>query len=124
MNRQLVRRVSLWLIAMLVFAQASVAMAACTMERGTMMQTLQTIDSCGCETHLKTDGPQYASRCVAHCTADLQLAGLAPTLVRAPAEAPVLLVPRGEQRSAVRAGLEAPPSGAVPLRILLHSFLI
>jgi hypothetical protein len=60
---------------------------------------------------------------VAHCTSDLRAAGFAPALVRAPADAPVLLLTRvADDRG--RAELGAPPPEAVPSRILLHSFLI
>jgi hypothetical protein len=124
MNLRLIRRVSLCLIAVLAFAQASVVAAACTMERGSMAPMLQMADGCDCETQVKTDAPQYANRCVAHCTADLQLSGLTAMLVRAPADAPVLLVPRIEPRFSGGAGFEAPLPAAVPRRILLHSFLI
>jgi hypothetical protein len=112
-------------MALLAFAQASVALAACSMDRGGMAQMVTVGDGCGdCNAEVKTYVPQYANRCVAHCTADLQLNGLALALVRGPADAPVLLVPRVEPRFLGGAGLEAPPPGAVPPRILLHSFLI
>lgn len=124
MNLRLIRRVSIWLIAMLAFAQASVALAACSMERGSLAPMLEMVDGCGCETQVKTDGPQYANRCVAHCTADLQLTGVATALVRSPAEAPVLLLPHFDRSPAPNTGLELPPPGTVPPRILLHSFLI
>lgn len=124
MNLRLIRRMSLWLIAMLAFAQASVAIAACSMERGSLAPMLEMADGCDCETQVKADAPQYANRCVAHCTADLQLAGVATALVRSPADAPVLLVPRFDRSPAPRTGLESPPPGTAPPRILLHSFLI
>ena len=125
MNLRLIRRVSIWLIAVLAFAQASVAMAACSMERGSLAPMLEMAEGCGCEgPQVKTDGPQYANRCVAHCTADLQLAGVAAALVRSPADVPVLVVPRIDPGAVPRTGLESPPPGTVPPRILLHSFLI
>jgi hypothetical protein len=125
MNLRLIRRVSIWLIAMLAFAQASVAIASCSMERGSLAPMLEMGEGCGCEApQVKTDAPQYANRCVAHCTADLQLAGLATALVRSPADAPVLVVPRVELGAVPRTGLESPPPGTVPSRILFHSFLI
>jgi hypothetical protein len=61
--------------------------------------------------------------CVAHCTFDLQLAGLPLVLVRHPVELPVLLVAVAEVRPNPTAP-PAPPPLAVPRRILLHSFLI
>jgi hypothetical protein len=124
MNLRLLRRVSIWLIAMLAFAQASIAIAACSMERGSLAPMLEMADGCGCETHVKPDAPQYANRCVAHCTADLQLSGGTAALVRSPADAPVLFVQSFDRSPVLRTGLEAPPPGTVPPRILLHSFLI
>jgi len=125
MNLRLIRRVSIWLIAVLAFAQASVAIAACSMERGSLAPMLEMAEGCDCEApQVKTDAPQYANRCVAHCTADLQLSGGAAALVRSPAEAPVLLLPRFDRSPAPNTGLESPPRGTVPPRILLHSFLI
>lgn len=78
----------------------------------------------GCSTDARKYSPQDPNRCVAHCTSDLQLSGLAAAIARAPADAPVLLLPRAGLRVPGGAGLEAPPPGAVPSRILLHSFLI
>ncbi|SRR5712692_2929190 len=124
MNRSLLRRVSLWLIAVLAFAQASVATAACKMDRGSLTPMLAVAHDCGCETQVKPYFPQYANRCIAHCTADLQLSKLPAALVQALADAPVLLLPRVERRVPGSAGLDAPPPGAAPPRILLHSFLI
>jgi hypothetical protein len=124
MNHRFTRRISIWLIAVLVFAQASVAVAACTMERGSLAPMLEMVDGCECETQLKPDAPQYANRCVAHCTADLQLSGSTTALVRSPAYLPVLLLPPFERLASPRTGLQAPPPGSVPHRILLHSFLI
>jgi hypothetical protein len=108
MKLRLIRRVSIWLIAMLAFAQASVAIAACSMERGSLAPMLEMADGCGCETQVKTDAPQYANRCVAHCTADLQLAGLAAALVRSPADAPVLIVESFDRSPVLCTGLDAP----------------
>lgn len=90
-----------------------------------MAQMLMVGDGCGCDAdEVKASAPQHANRCIAHCTADLQLPGLAAALVRGPADAPVLVVPRVEPRFLSGAGFEVPRSPAVPSRILLHSFLI
>ena len=107
---------SIWLIAMLAFAQASVALASCSMERGSLAPMLEMVEGCGCETQVKLDGAQYTNRCLAHCTADLQLAGVTTALVRSPADAPVLLVQRFYRSPAPRTGLESPPPGSVPPR--------
>lgn len=124
MNRRFTRRVAIWLIALLAFAQASVAIAACTMDRGSLAPMLEMGEGCGdCRTEIKPDAPQYANRCVAHCTADLQLSGSHAALAVHPADGPVLVLPRlalpGAPPPVDRV---APP--AVPVRILLHSFLI
>jgi hypothetical protein len=60
---------------------------------------------------------------LAHCTSDLQLAGLSVALVRSPAAAPVLVVEAAGRTPDAIASYEPPPGGP-PRRILLHSFLI
>lgn len=125
MNLRIIRRVSIWLIATLAFAQASVAIAACSMDRGSLAPMLEMAGDCGdCETLVKPDAPQYANRCVAHCTSDLQLSGSLAALAAHPADVPVLVLPRAEVDRVPRAFGEASPPGVVPVRILLHSFLI
>jgi hypothetical protein len=125
MNLRVIRRVSIWLIAMLAFAQASVAIAACTMDRGSLAPMLEMTGDCGdCKTQVKPDAPQYANRCVAHCTSDLQLSGSLAALAVHPAAVAVLVLPRVEAYRLPRAVAELSPPGAVPVRILLHSFLI
>jgi hypothetical protein len=125
MNLRLVRRISIWLIAILAFAQASIAIAACSMERGSMAPMLEMSQDCGdCKTEVKLDAPQYANRCVAHCTSDLQLSGSLAALAVHPADVPVLILPRAEVYPVPRAVDEPSPPGGVPVRILLHSFLI
>ena len=121
------RWVAMLLLAAIGFAQASVSYAACTMERGTMAAVIapEPAEPCGdCGMSMTHFGPQYANRCVAHCTADLQLAGLAPAIVRSPAHTPVLLLPRAEAAPFADTGLDVPPPGTPPPRILLHSFLV
>jgi hypothetical protein len=131
MNRRLIRRLALALIAVLAFAQASVVLAACTMDRGEMGPMMaHTSDSgaadedCCAPAAVHSPEAQVANSCFAHCTADLQLAGFPVALVQVPAATPVLLLPQPERRSPGRAVLEAPPPPTVTSRILLHSFLI
>lgn len=114
MNLRLIRRVSISLVATLMFAQASVALAACSMERGSLAPTLEASSDCG----------DRANRCIAHCTADLQLSGSLAALLVHPADVPVLLLARAEVDRVQRAADPVSPPGAVPVRILLHSFLI
>jgi hypothetical protein len=131
MSRRLLRRFALALIAFFAFAQASVALAACAMDRGEMgAMAAQAYESgaadegCCAQPSLKFPEAQVANNCFAHCTADLQLAGFPVALVQVPAATPVLLLPQPERRSPGRAVLEAPPPPTVTSRILLHSFLI
>lgn len=125
MSRRSFRRIAITLIAFMAFAQASVALAGCPMERGGLSAMLQTGEPCGgCETEFKPYFPEFANRCVAHCTADLQNAGPAVALVRSPGEPPLLVVFPALAPASLDRGLEAPPPGAPPRRILLHSFLI
>jgi len=121
------RRVALLTIGLLVFAQGSVAFAACSMERGAAAPAMamapdEPCADCGAAT--SGAAPKYPNLCAAHCTSDLQLASAAASIVRGPADPPVLRVARPELGPAPHTGLHAPPPGAPPRRILLHSFLI
>lgn len=120
MNRRFIRRLALALIAFLAFAQASVALAACTMERGTMAQMATLDDACCGVPEVKPTA--LTSGCVVHCTADLQLSGLSLDLARVPAAVPVFVVQDRAFGPAPPATPEAPRT--IPPRILLHSFQI
>jgi hypothetical protein len=122
MARILKRRVALLLIGLLVFAQGAVAFAACSMERGMIAHIAMAADEHCANCPSPAPQAQNGSLCVAHCTSDLQLAGLTVSLVRSPAQLPALVVNR--PTALLPTGLDAPPSGAPPRRILLHSFLI
>jgi hypothetical protein len=125
MNHRRIRRISILLVAMLAFAQASVALAACSMDRGSLAPMLEMPEGCGdCETEFKLHAPQYANRCIAHCTSDLQLSGAFAALAAHPARAPVLVLPRASPPGVPKALAQASPPAAAPVRILLHSFLI
>lgn len=122
--RKLLRRIALLLIAALCLGQASLALAACSMERGGLAATWASADEpcggCG----LPAEGAASANACVAHCTSDLQLTGVAPVLARSAADAPVLVLDHPALRLHLHHGLAAAPPGTPPRRILLHSFLI
>lgn len=121
------RVIAMFLLAAIAFAQASVSFASCPMDRGTLAQVMapDPAEPCqDCATSMGYSGPQYANRCVAHCTADLQMAGLPVAILRAPADVPVLMTPEADLRLSAPTGLEMPPAGTPPPRILLHSFLI
>jgi len=114
-------------LALLAFAQGSVAFSGCSMDRGTVGR-ITAVDNdksaADCETPMTETSPQNANLCVLHCTWDLQVAGVAVALLRSPADLPILTVALPHAAPAPRTGLHAPPSGAPPRRILLHSFLI
>ena len=123
---RLKRRVAMLTLALLAFAQASVAFSGCLMDRGAMgpvMAADNDESAAGCETPITTT-PSSANLCALHCTWDLQVAGVAVALLRSPADLPILTVALPHAVPAPRTGLHAPPLGAPPHRILLHSFLI
>ena len=124
MSRRLIRRIAFCLIALLGFAQGTVALAACVMERGAPMQMDSAGDATCCDEDGGTVGSMPSNACVAHCTADLQIPSVQVVLVRAPANAPILLVARLRQDALIHAVVEVPPPHGIPPRILLHSFLV
>lgn len=126
MKRRLSRRIAIALMGLLIFAQASVTLADCPMDRGMLSLTLGGGEEnpCGdCGASLSAFGSLYANRCVSHCTADLQLTGLPVALVPHSMYAPVFIVEPPVADFGL-AALQAPPPGGVPRRILLHSYLI
>ena len=119
MNRRLVRRLAVALIALLAFAQASVAFGGCFMDRADMAQMAGDSDCCGTTPQFEPLA-QLKNDCLAHCTADLQLSGEPAALVRIPADVLVFVLPH---RSAPYFAAPPPPP-LIPPRILLHSYLI
>jgi hypothetical protein len=110
----------------LAFAQASVSLAACSMERGSVGQVIAAEASapCDCGTMATEFGPLYANRCLAHCTFDLQLSSVPVAMADIGTCSHTLLVPQARSAVARATGLLAPPAGVPPPRILLHSFLV
>ena len=126
MTRNCKRCLAIFVLALVAFAQASLAFSACQLDRKSLARAM---DSAGavaheCELPVATDWTKYPNRCFAHCTADLQTVGDAVALVRNPANAPVLALVRLERLPFPRTGLEASPPGAPPPRILFQQFLI
>ncbi|TAK88019.1 MAG: hypothetical protein EPO20_00870 [Betaproteobacteria bacterium] len=120
-SRRLRRAIALMMLAALAFAQATIALAACQSERGSLLPLIESSDDdCPCA-HAPD---QLAPRCIAHCTSDLQLAGAATVIARAPADAPVLFVAPTQPKYASSEWQEARPPGGLPARILFQSFLI
>jgi hypothetical protein len=131
MNRHLIRRLALALIAVLAFAQASVVLAACTMDRGEMGPMMAHTshsgaadEDCCAPAAVHSPEAQVANGCFMHCTADLQITGFPVVLAQVPTATPVRFLPQLERSYPGRALLEAPPPPTVTSRILLHSFLI
>ena len=122
MNARAIRRIALALIALLVYAQGSVALAACTMDRGEMAQAAAGHDCC--DSTGGQSGPQLGNVCLAHCTANLQVFELPVALVRAPADTSVLTLPVAGADLPDPRGDAASPTLAVPPRILFQTFLI
>lgn len=107
------------MLAALTFAQASIALAACDRDRAKLSQ-----QSAGEDCPCVEATTQFTNRCLAHCTADLQLAGAATVIAKAPADVPVLFVALTEQRQDAREWRPAYPPGGLPARIIFQSFLI
>ena len=125
MNRALKRWVASVLLAALAFTQASVSFAACPLERGHLGAVMTSkAEPCGDDLSVAGFESLYANRCVAHCTSDLQLAGDAVAMTRSPGDAPVLVLPPAPIARLPRLFTADSPPGEVPIRILLHSFLI
>ena len=114
------------LLAMLAFAQAQVAFAACQMDRGAMAQAMAADDPCtDCGTPIKAEAHEVmTSACLTHCTSDLQVTSARvaePVLLTS---APVLVLPHLPPPQAFPPDINASPPRTVPARVLLHSYLI
>lgn len=123
MKRSLLRRTALLLTAFLLFAQGSIALAACAMDRGAMAPAMEMPADAQCDCGEMQLNSSPSANCVAHCTADLQVAGGAAVFVGAPL-VPALHVVAFPDSTIRIAVAKAPPPRSVPSRILLHSFLI
>jgi hypothetical protein len=122
MNVHTIRRVAVALIALLVYVQGSVALAACKLDRGAM--ALAAAGHECCDTTDAESEPQLGNVCLAHCTANLQVFELPMALVRAPADAAVLIAPVAGADSPDPRARAASSTPVVPPRILFQSFLI
>jgi hypothetical protein len=128
MTRRTRRWLSIAVLAMLAFSQASIVLAACAMERAGLAEVLAepTAHDC-CDQSAAPHGgdvmPMSANACLTHSTSDLQVTGSLVPIAVAASDVPVLFLPPHEATSTVPR-LGAPPRAIVPPRILLHSFLI
>jgi hypothetical protein len=126
MPTRLKRRIALFLLAVLAFAQVNVALASCAMDNGMTASAMAGTadDPCkGCDTPLSQPNDQISSVCATHCATTDQPTAV-PAAITLPAiQRSILVLPRlvFDTRPT---GLDGPPSGAPPRRILLHSFLI
>lgn len=118
------RCLSMLLLAVLGFSQASVALAACMMDRGELAQMFAAQSHACCDGAVAQAMPAVANICLSHSTADLQALGTPASEDYEPAELAVWIAPPRDARWAIAVRLAAPPFNAVPPRILLHSFLI
>lgn len=128
MSRRSLRRVALVLIALLGFVQVSIALAACTMDRGALARVDDHSAAMECglpeQEQSTARGSMDGNLCLAHCTADLQSTGLSAPTVLAVSQTPFFLVPRSESPAEPLMPVLVPPPGMPPPRILLHSYLI
>src|SRR4051812_23684229 len=70
----------------------------------------------GCATKKPQDEWLDGNRCLAHCTADFQIAASAMALVKAPGDGAIRVLPRVDSRQR-HAGLDGPPAGTPSSRI-------
>lgn len=127
MRLRATRWITRLLLGVMVFAQASLALADCPVNRGDLAHLFVTETAVVCESNMVSmseSGPQNANLCVAHCTADLQIQAMPVAIVRAASQAPVLLLPDPARAVFRQTGLESPAPGTPPPRILQHSYLI
>ena len=126
MSRALKRWLSVLLLGMLAFSQATLVLAACGVDRAGLVQALagDMHECCDTERPATNLVPLSANSCLGEGTADLQASGTSIPAVAAPPALAVLFVPQPHGGPPPSALLRAPPASAVPSRILLHSFLI
>ena len=124
LTRSLRRFTAVLLLAARALAQSSVALAACDMDRQAMAQAMAE-GAMDCDCGSGEAGPQesVSNRCMAHCTAELQIAATVVAIVGAPARAEALVPPQRDPPTAA-ANPGSPPRVGIPMRILLHAFLV
>ncbi|MEO8144518.1 MAG: hypothetical protein ABI654_09920 [Betaproteobacteria bacterium] len=121
------RWIAMLLLAGMGFAQASLAYAFCEMDRRELAQamTAESGHDCACESDVAGQLAFSTNRCVAHCTADLQITtAFAGAFAAVPPAVAVLLLSRRDFPAIVLRSAEIPRPPGVPIRVLLHSFLI
>lgn len=123
MTARLIRRIAIALLALYAFGQASVALAACGMDREAMARAMAMPAGEPCGGCAPAERDSVGAVCVAHCTADLQTVSTTPGDAAPPS---AIVVPLKAVPPVFRSALllACPPPGAPPRRILLHSFQI
>ena len=124
LNRTLRTWIAALLLGALGFAHASVSMAGCSMERGSIgvAPAAESSEPCECDNGTEI-APLWTNLCFAHCTSDLQLFGSVAVAVNNAVHVSSLVAPRATQPPHWRR-LMVPPAASVPKRIQLHSFLV
>jgi|SRR3954470_23461612 len=128
MNRRTRRWMSMLLLAMLAFSQATSVLAACAMQRSQLAVMIGAPGHECCD-EANSGGevmPLSANACFSHATADLQVLGSSLWVISAPCRSGAI-VPAAYSSAARSAAihlLATPPPKLIPSRILLHSFLI
>lgn len=124
-NRKTRRWLSVLLLAVLAFAQANVALAACQIDRAEMGAAAAAPMDGGCDCRMAADGAApLDNACVVHCTADLQVFGYAVALVREARDVLVFVLRLPLAAPVAARSSDQSPPGSPPARIMLHSFLI
>lgn len=123
MSPRLLRNIALAVLALYAFAQASVALAACEMDRSAMAQAMAMPAGDTCEDCVEVATDALTATCLAHCTADLKRTFSDPVSIPDATCAPLPPLPK----TRVGTGppfLAEPLAAGVPRRILLHSFQV
>lgn len=123
--RRWLRRTAAVVVGTLAFGQVSLAAAACEMDRRALAQI--TVAGAGhraeCEEHAAGVAPLSTNRCMSHCTADLQIHSAAGAAICGHAGA-CALPPAPRVPPDAAADRHFPPRVAIPIRILLHAYLV
>jgi hypothetical protein len=123
MTLRLIRRIAIVLLAFYAVGQASVALAACGMDRGVMAQSMAMPGGDACDDCVKVASDAVTVTCIAHCTADLQLAASEPVSIPDAVYAALPSAPKARVGTGPPVSAQA-LAASVPRRILLHSFQI
>jgi len=127
MRRSIKRWLAIMLLGTLGFAQASLALAACAMDRGQLADMSAQSHECCDETASAACGESMVvptNVCFMGSTADLQAVAAAMSNADAPVQVVAWFVPDTQLEYVLAARSPASPPKSLPPRILLHSFLI